>query len=89
MGIARSDRLPTEDGTGQLTVRRLLRFGPIAHRQDRLGLRRCGGGVVVVHRPCGCRLLRPCRSCGRLVLVEDAAEPVSSEDVKLIELAWF
>jgi hypothetical protein len=24
-----------------------------------------------------------------LVFVKDAAEPVSSEDVKLIELAWF
>jgi hypothetical protein len=38
---------------------------------------------------CGCRLLRPCRLRGMLVLMEDAAEPVSSEDVELIELAWF
>jgi hypothetical protein len=33
--------------------------------------------------------LRPCRLCGVLVFMEDAAEPVSSEDVELIELAWF
>jgi hypothetical protein len=38
---------------------------------------------------CGCRLLCPCRSCGMFVLVEDAAESVASEDVKLLELAWF
>ena len=39
--------------------------------------------------PCGCRLLRPCRLSGMLVLMKDAAEPVSSEDVELIEFAWF
>src|SRR4051812_38348010 len=39
--------------------------------------------------PCGCRLLRPCRSCRMAVLMEDAAESVSPEDVKLVELAWF
>jgi hypothetical protein len=33
--------------------------------------------------------LRPYRSCGLLILMEDAAEPVSSEDVRMIELAWF
>jgi hypothetical protein len=37
--------------------------------------------------PCGCRLLRPCRSCGMLVLMENAAEPISSKDVKLIKSA--
>jgi hypothetical protein len=40
-------------------------------------------------QPCGCRLLRPCRACRTLILMKDAAEPVSSKDVKLIESAWF
>ena len=45
---------------------------------------------IFVEEPCACRLLRPCRSCSGsvLVLVEDAAEPVPSEDRELFELAW-
>jgi hypothetical protein len=76
--------------------KRRFKFG--AHRFDVFGLVTDLQGTAQVPRAqaaagagehCGCRLLRPYRSCGMLVLTENAAEPVSSTDVKPIELAWF
>jgi putative transposase len=39
--------------------------------------------------PCRCRKPRPCSSGGVLVLVEDAAEPIASSDVEVVELVRF
>jgi hypothetical protein len=46
-------------------------------------------GNFVDDHPDQRRLLRPCRSCRMFVLMENAAEPVSSKDVKLIESTRF
>ncbi|SCL36174.1 hypothetical protein GA0070624_5478 [Micromonospora rhizosphaerae] len=37
---------------------------------------------------CGCRKPRPCRSCSMFILVQDAAEAVTSADVEVCDPVW-